>query len=130
MRSIHSSTKPKRNCREYQAKLVTITDGTSNTILLGHAYVAMSDYPLTDPMVGYRLPIFNGGQLATARSGIGDPTTFLRDGSVTTSNQWGSPMSEGGLFAMADGTVRMFNYSINLQNFLFPNDGNAVTLPD
>jgi prepilin-type N-terminal cleavage/methylation domain-containing protein len=118
------------NAANKKRKLVTIGDGTSNTILLGHAYVSLNDYPLTDPAVGYRLPIFNGGQLATARSGLGDPTTWLPDGANATSNQWGSPLSQGGLMAMADGTVRLFPYATNLQNFLLPDDGAATILPD
>jgi prepilin-type N-terminal cleavage/methylation domain-containing protein len=111
-------------------KLITIGDGTSNTIFVGHGYVALADYPLTNPVVGTRLPIFNGGQLATGRNGTGDPTTWRRDAAVATSNQWGSPMSEGGLMGMADGTVRMFPYTTNLLNYLLPSDGSAVTMPD
>jgi hypothetical protein len=39
-------------------------------------------------------------------------------------------MSQGGLMAMADGTVRIFPYSTNLETFLRPTDGAASTLPD
>ena len=52
------------------------------------------------------------------------------DGTPATATQWGSPMAEGGLMAMADATVRLFPYSLPLTNFLLPNDGNAVTLPN
>ena len=31
-----------------------------------------------------------------------------QDGSATAITQWGSPMTEGGLMAMADGSVRLF----------------------
>ncbi len=111
-------------------KLSTISDGTSNTIFAGHAYLAIADYPLTDPLPGARLPIFAGGQLATARNGLGDTNTWMRDGTLATTSQWGSPMPDGGLMAMADGTVRTFSYGVNLQNFLLPIDNNSVNLPD
>jgi hypothetical protein len=50
---------------------VEIRDGTSNTILLGHIYVAVGDYPVTAPSFSTNLPIFVGGSLATARTGDG-----------------------------------------------------------
>jgi prepilin-type N-terminal cleavage/methylation domain-containing protein len=137
-------------------RLVTISDGTSNTIFCGHAYIAVSDYEITTPAASTKYPIFQGGTLATARSGTGavattatvsTPTsangavpvgsttittvgTWLQDGTNATSNQWGSPLPDGGLMAMCDGTVRLFPYSLPLTNFLTPNDGNTVTLPD
>jgi hypothetical protein len=117
------------NSANSKRKLNTITDGTSNTIMIGHAYVAVADYRLITPQATYRLPIFNGGVLANARPGVGDALTWLRDGAAITNNQWGSPMPDGGLMAMADGTVRIFPYGMNLQNFLTPTDGIAVTLP-
>ncbi len=45
--------------------LTGISDGTSNTILLGHAYLALTDYPLTTPTTTLA-PIFSGGTLGTA----------------------------------------------------------------
>ena len=73
---------------------------------------------------------FVGGSLATGRNTLGDNATdWLKDGTAVTSNQWGSPMYEGGLMAMCDGTVRIFTYSTPLTNFLLPDDGNEVELP-
>ena len=90
-------------------QLNTITDGTSNTILLGHAYVQTSEYQSTTPAPPSLQPIFIGGSLATGRNTLGDNATdWLQDGTAVTSNQWGSPMPEGGLMAMCDGTVRIF----------------------
>ncbi|MSU77567.1 MAG: DUF1559 domain-containing protein [Gemmataceae bacterium] len=117
------------NAANVKRKLVTISDGSSNTILLGHAYVATSDYPITIPANSYRLPIFSGGTLATGRTGLGDTaSTWLKDVTATTLNQWGSPMREGGLMAMGDGTVRPFAFTAPLINLLQPADNNAVDL--
>jgi prepilin-type N-terminal cleavage/methylation domain-containing protein len=110
--------------------LPQIVDGTSNTMLLGHMYFAISDYPVTTPANSAKLPIFVGGTLATARNGLGDTaTTWLKDGTATASNQWGSPMIEGGLIALADGSVRLIPYTIPLTTLVRPNDGVTVDLP-
>jgi prepilin-type N-terminal cleavage/methylation domain-containing protein len=107
-------------------KLSTIGDGSSNTILLGHAYLAVNDYPITTPNGSTLMPIFRGGYLATGRSS----RTFVRDGTTTTVDQWGSPLAEGGLMAMADGTVRLFPYTTALGSLLPPDDGATVELPN
>ena len=39
-------------------------------------------------------------------------------------------MPGGGLMAMADGGARMFPYATPLTNFLLPDDGNSVELPE
>jgi len=106
-------------------RLNAIIDGTSNTILIGHAYVGTNEYSSTTSNNNTLMPIFSGGTLGTARNG----TTFLQDSATASSNQWGSPMSEGGLMALADGSVRLFPYSTPLNNFLRGNDGNPVDLP-
>lgn len=111
-------------------KLVNIQDGASNTILFGHAYLAVTDYSITSSSSTIA-PIFSGGNMSTGRNSLGNSTaTFLRDTTSSTSNQWGSAMSEGALMALADGTVRLFTYGTNLADFLTPADGRAVTLPD
>ena len=116
---------PNANCR-----LNAITDGTSNTILVGHAYVATSEYLLTAPLANSRLPFFLGGTLATTTSTLGNTnTTWLQDGATATTTQWGSPMAEGGLMAMADGSVHFLPYSTSLALFLQPADGAAVPWP-
>jgi hypothetical protein len=38
-------------------------------------------------------------------------------------------MHEGGLMAMADGSVRIFPYGAPLRQFLTPDDGAVVTTP-
>ncbi|MDW8197183.1 MAG: hypothetical protein RMJ56_06210, partial [Gemmataceae bacterium] len=68
--------------------------------------------------------------LSTARNSFGNSaTTFLRDGTATSSIQWGSPMERDSPMAMADGSVRQFPYGITLTNFLLPTDGIAVNVP-
>lgn len=119
------------NAANVKRKLNTISDGSSNTILIGHAYVATADYILTAPVAGTRQSIFAGGTLSTARSSLGDTAAnWLKDGTSITSNQWGSPMDSGGFMAMGDGTVRMFSYATSLADFLTPGDGKSVALPD
>ena len=89
-----------------------------------------SVYSSTTPVPPSLQPIFVGGSLATGRNTHGDTAaTWLQDGTAVTSNQWGSPMPEGGLMAMADGAVRLFPYATPLTNFLLPDDGNPVELP-
>jgi len=110
-------------------RINTITDGASNTILLGHAYLAVSDYQSSSPSTALT-SIFTGGTLGTARNSQGNnASTFLRDGTTVATNQWGSPLSEGALMAMGDGSVRLFPYTVQLTNFLLPDDGNSVSVP-
>src|SRR5262249_52801242 len=49
-------------------RLNTISDGASNTILVGHAYIARADYTSTTGTSTALAPIFKGGTLGTARS--------------------------------------------------------------
>jgi prepilin-type N-terminal cleavage/methylation domain-containing protein len=111
--------------------LSAITDGTSNTILLGYAYYRKDDWTNTAADTSTMSTFFAGGTLSTARNGLGDSAaTFLPDDTPATSNQWGSPMAEGALMALADGSVHMFRYSTNLTPFLLPTDGAQVDVPD
>ena len=55
---------------------------------------------------------------------------WLQDGVPTTLNQWGSPMVEGGLMGMADGSVHLFPYTTPLTDFLQPTSGVPVTMPN
>jgi len=111
--------------------LIGLTNGTSNTILLGHIYFAISEYPQTTANGSTLMPLFSPGTLGTSRSSLGNTAaTYLQDGTASSSNQWGSPMVEGGLMAMADGSVRMFPYGTPLTNFLQPNSGVTVVVPN
>jgi hypothetical protein len=100
------------NCPDINRQLGTISDGTSNTILMGHAYVQTIAYPSTTAVPSSLQSIFVAGSLATGRTGLGNTAAdWLQDGTAMTANQWGSPMPEGGLMAMCDGAVRIFPYS-------------------
>ena len=125
-----NSTAGTPNAVNLRKKISSISDGSSNTILIGHAYLATADYNSTNSS-SVIAPIFSGGNVSTGRSSLGNSTAnWLKDGTASTSNQWGSPMSEGGLMAMADGTVRIFSYQTSLANFLTPADNAAGQLPD
>jgi len=113
------------NATNVRKPLNTIQDGTSNTILMGHAYLGTTEYATTSSNGTTLTPIFAGGTLGTARNG----TTFLKDSTTVSSNQWGSPLSEGGLMAMADGSVKLFPYTTPLIDFLKANDGVSVSPP-
>ena len=117
------------NASDVHRRLITISDGTSNTILVGYMYYALTDYPVTTPGTTL-MPIFSPGTEGTGRSSLGNSATYwLQDGTAASSNQWGSPMADGALMAMCDGSVHMFPYSVSLANFLTPDDGNAVEVP-
>jgi prepilin-type N-terminal cleavage/methylation domain-containing protein len=127
-----NSTGGATNAANTKRTLVSIQDGSSNTILLGHIYIQTSQYQTTTASTANGISsIFQAGSNGTSRASLGNSSaTWLMDGNATGVNQWGSPMPEGGMMAMGDGTVRTFPYSTSLQNFLNPSDGAAVTLPD
>jgi prepilin-type N-terminal cleavage/methylation domain-containing protein len=116
--------------------LVGITDGTSNTIMVGHGNISLDQY-MAKSDVTLCTDIFDGGTFGTARAGKNGQTspggvTLQRDSKNAPGiGSWGGPFEQGGLMAMCDGTVRMFPYSINnLADFLTPTGGEVVTLPD
>ena len=124
--------------------MVRITDGSSNTIMVGHGYILTTDYSNGATVVG-SCSIFSGGQIGTARSstaatGAGPLSTtaatvgitFLRDATTPVSNlgAWGGPFPQGGMMAMGDATVRMFPYNTFLGPFLTPTGNETVTIPD
>lgn len=134
-------------------KLVTISDGTSNTIMVGQGNLSISEYSAN--ATAGSTNIFTGGNWQTTRA-IGPPsapliitsagipiviqpgrpgTTTLSQDTAASPNQgsWGGPFSAGALMCMADGTVRMFPYSMSAASFsafLTPTAGESVTLPD
>ncbi len=121
--------------------LKDISDGTSNTVLVGQGNISTRDYKAVGGVVGSS-NIFAGGSPGTMRAGPnwvkGQPlrVTLMPD----TMNPpdlkaggWGGPYPQGGLMAMGDGTVRMFAYSLSPQIFgdlLTPTGGENVMLPD
>jgi prepilin-type N-terminal cleavage/methylation domain-containing protein len=118
------------NASNASRTLDQIKKGTSNTILMGHMYLGLSQWTSTNGDGNALNPIFTGGSLGTARNSLGNsPLTWLRDGPATASNQWGSPLVEGGLMALADGSVRLVPYSTPLTDLLMPDEMGPGLVP-
>jgi len=122
--------------------MVGVTDGTSNTVFVGHGAI--------DNTTGYTTIVSNqtglildGGSSGTGRlwdltqsvltsdknnpqGATGSPPTYAK-------LNWGGPFTQGALMGMGDGTVRMFNYTSYIGTFvnlLTPTGGEQVILPD
>jgi len=137
--------------------MVGVTDGTSNTIFVGHMSINTDKYSATATWFQCDL-VANGGTQGTQRgnyTGTGSVTTYAtsqsdKAASVTSGTypaSWGGPFSQGCLICMGDGTVRMFPYSpytggtiasgtatgsgaTSLAVFLTPAGSESSTLPD
>jgi len=120
--------------------MVSITDGTSNTIFAGHGLVKTGNYSLSTSIANETGCIFIG----TASNNCSRITTAnFRDASGSATPSWGGPFPQGSLMCMGDGTVKMFPYTLTGGTisgtgvstgtfgwFLTPSGGEAVTLPD
>ena len=102
--------------------MVSVTDGTSNTIFAGHGQISQGSYSQAH-IAGFADTINIGGTFGTSRgtagnapggrwvAGTGPPANYARDPSgASPSNTWGGPFAQGGLMGMGDGTVRLFSY--------------------
>jgi len=104
-----------------------IPDGSSNTILVGHKYVALGDYARTSGDGWDEVVIVpNGG------AGRADPT-LAQDNTGGVGPHWGSPFPSAALFLLGDGSVRGVSYSISQGNqtstfwyALSPTDGQPL----
>jgi prepilin-type N-terminal cleavage/methylation domain-containing protein len=105
--------------------LVGITDGSSNTIMVGHGAMQTGSYS-TASVTNYSTTVRTGGTLGTSRSGTG----HARDTTSTGTNIWGGPFPQGSLMCIGDGTVRMFPYQTALSAFLTPTGNETVTMPE
>ena len=133
---INSDKASKPDNSDNKRTLVGITDGTSNTIMFGHGNIRTSQYK-SKADVTLSSNIFKGGTTGTMRAGgdgLASPkgVTLQRDSDkAPTVGSWGGPFPQGALMGMGDATVRMFPYTLkNLGEFLTPNGGEVVNLPD
>jgi prepilin-type processing-associated H-X9-DG protein len=87
--------------------LVQITDGASNTILIGEKAMDRSNYDTGTWF--WDEPFFIGGAGGTERSG----TLILKDDrGIKFPYNWGSPHTGGAQFVFADGSVHTLSYSM------------------
>jgi hypothetical protein len=122
-----------------------ITDGPSNTIIVGHGQINPDDYGSHAVTPGFTDIIFNGGSPALCRGNR--RVVFGPDSADPPSRpgNWGSPFPQGALMCMGDATVRMYPYStgggtiangvslepagvVNLPAFLTPTGGESVVI--
>ncbi|HEY1188012.1 MAG TPA: DUF1559 domain-containing protein [Gemmata sp.] len=112
-----------------------ISDGSSNTILVGTKYIQTTMYNYNQGN-NWDEGILGGNWGGPGRSangsapdGSGSPA-YLRDNAAYgPGNYFGGGSSGGGLFLFGDGAVRTVPYSVNrttLFNLLAPNDGQVV----
>jgi prepilin-type N-terminal cleavage/methylation domain-containing protein len=127
-------------------KIQTISDGTSNTILVGEKSLSIDQYANGRRGEYYDEAISVGNGGGTERgvevwmnpdpaTGYPADTTYgpsamrvQRDGPLVTTPpvagqidplfSWGSPYAAGGLFVMCDGSVRTIRYGIDPRQFL------------
>jgi prepilin-type N-terminal cleavage/methylation domain-containing protein len=116
-----------------QRAIAGITDGTSNTILIGHGNINTDQY-LAKADVTLCTNIFNGGTFGTARAGKNGEAnpagvTLQRDSKkAPDAGSWGGPFAQGALFALCDGSVHTISYSIIDLNAMLTPAGNEVIM--
>lgn len=110
---------------------LSITRGSSNTILVGHAAIDPARYADSSAVNSQSDVIFNAGSPANCRNSKG-PTSNQPDRVALSTVCWGSPFTQGALMGLGDATVRMFTYGSfsDLSNFLSPTDNNIQPLPE
>ena len=116
-----------------------ISDGSSNTILVGTKYVPLSQYGRTQGD-GWDEGILMGNYGGAGRSGNttgpdgSASPAYLQDSTANNNgagNYWGGPYPGGSPWLMGDGTVRTITYSVDkltLQYALDPADGQTRSL--
>jgi len=115
----------------------SISDGSSNTILVGHKYVQLSMYSYNQGN-NWDEGIYGGNWGGPGRSGVscgtpnGTPNpAYFRDDTYGPCDYWGGPFPAGGIFLFGDGSVRSVPYSVDRTNFarlLAPSDGQPVSI--
>lgn len=106
-------------------KPADVTDGASNTILVGEKYVSRGAY-VEGGDDGYDQPLYSGVDLDLNRWTTGPP---LPDGLSQQVRRFGSSHVGGCHIALCDGSVRQIKYAIDagvFRNMGSRADGNAV----
>jgi type II secretory pathway pseudopilin PulG len=121
----------KPNAPDTKRKFTGITDGTSNTIMVGHGNIITTQYQSAAD-VTLSTNIFTGGTTGTMRSGDNGEAnpkgvTLQRDSDqAPTIGSWGGPFSGGALMTFGDGSVRMISYNATSFNAMLTPTGNEV----
>jgi prepilin-type N-terminal cleavage/methylation domain-containing protein len=133
------------NTVDNRQKIQTISDGSSNTILVGGKALRIP-VMTNNNAANWDESIVQGGWGGPGRSG--NPVTsndsagqasfvLVHDNPALTadadiSSRFGGPFPSGVLFVFGDGAVHMVHYSVTPDVLCFalnPDDGNTVTLP-
>jgi type II secretory pathway pseudopilin PulG len=134
--NIYITTDPQKPDALPRYKIGNIPDGTSQTIMMGHANIATTQYK-SDKDVTLSTNIFKGGTTGTMRGGVfgkgehkNGTVTIARDSDkAPTVGSWGGPFPNGFLVALYDASVRTVSYNYDtdtFRNYLIPDDGNAL----
>lgn len=112
-----------------QIRMAEVTDGTSQTAMVGEKYLARLHYRSGDSY-GDDHPIFIGDD-ADNRRWTDEPPT--KDATVDDIQHFGSAHPGGCQFVLCDGSTRTISYTIDAQvfrNFGNRHDGNPIELGD
>jgi prepilin-type N-terminal cleavage/methylation domain-containing protein len=106
-----------------KARLQTIKDGTSNTILVGEEWLpTIDDQSLIEAGGSWNETWWEGGYGGSGRNG----TACHQDTVSTSTNSdgnWGGPQAGSSPYLFADGSVHFITYGTNLYTFIHPDDG-------
>ncbi len=119
---------------DWRRSIVEMTDGTSNTVMVGHGNINIDQYQNVGN-VTLSSNIYDGGTTGTMRAGNPGETSpggvmLSRDSTAApTIGSWGGPFDVA-VIGMADGSVRMFSYQTpRFNDFLTPRGNEVVNLP-
>jgi len=121
----------------------SISDGASNTIMLGEVWLHLNHYDVTNLNASAQPrcqspSICRGGYTGTSPdenqgNGFAQDSKTVWNGAADYYNNrpWGSPYAEGAPFCMADGSVRFITYEVDRTKFkqnIRSADGNSPLL--
>lgn len=113
---------------ESRVTMVGVTDGTSNTIMVGEKYVAVSMYQADD---WGSEPIARGWGWSSVRGAAALPTPDSLNQTTSANANFGSAHQNGLGFVFADGSVRFLRFNMDLptyQGLSTRNGGEVVTI--